>query len=205
MNSLSKAEWRAHVLRERRAVSSGTRAAEARALAATAVSVAGSTAPAGATVCAYVPVGSEPGSIEMLDALRAAGLRVLLRSPVNPARSSGPSSRAPKAGRGGPRTAGTLRSGVAGRRGRVRVRDLRPGARRGRAGHRLGRGAGFYDRTLGCADPARHSSRWYATASWCPHCPPTRTTSGCTTRSPGPRAGPAARRVTFATFAHSRK
>ncbi|NKU85931.1 5-formyltetrahydrofolate cyclo-ligase [Rhodococcus hoagii] len=129
------------------------RGGEARALAATAVSVAGSTAPAGATVCAYVPVGSEPGSIEMLDALRAAGLRVLLPVTVTrPARVGRVHGRR-RAGRGGPRTAGTHRSGVAGRRGRVRVRDLRPGARRGRAGTRLGRGAGFYDRTLGCADP----------------------------------------------------
>ena len=32
----------------------------------------------GDTVCAYVPVGSEPGSVAMLDALPGAGARVLL-------------------------------------------------------------------------------------------------------------------------------
>ncbi len=53
--------------------------------------------------------------------------------------------------------------------------------------------------------PARHSSRWYATASWCPHCPPTRTTSGCTTRSPRAAGWSGCATSDFATFAHSRK
>ncbi|BCN82606.1 5-formyltetrahydrofolate cyclo-ligase [Prescottella equi] len=154
MNSLSKAEWRAHVLRERRAVSSGTRAAEARALAATAVSAAGSTAPAGATVCAYVPVGSEPGSIEMLDALRAAGLRVLLPVTGEP----GPLEWAEFTGAEGLAAAGhglqepfgpVLPAGEVASASVIFVPALAVDER----GTRLGRGAGFYDRTLGYADP----------------------------------------------------
>ena len=36
------------------------------------------------------------------------------------------------------------------------------------AGVRLGRGAGFYDRTLGSPPPTRDWSRWSATRNWCP-------------------------------------
>lgn len=154
MNSLSKAEWRAHVLRERRAVPSGTRAAEARTLAAAAVSVAGSTAPAGATVCAYVPVGSEPGSIEMLDALRATGLRVLLPvtgepGPLEWAEFTGAEGLA-AAGHGLQEPSGpVLPAGEVASAAVIFVPALAVDER----GTRLGRGAGFYDRTLGCADP----------------------------------------------------
>lgn len=154
MNSLSKAEWRAHVLRERRAVSSATRATEARTLAATAVSVAGSTAPAGATVCAYVPVGSEPGSIEMLDALRATGLRVLLPvtgepGPLEWAEFTGVEGLAP-AGHGLREPTGpVLPTSEVAAAAVIFVPALAVDER----GTRLGRGAGFYDRTLGYADP----------------------------------------------------
>ena len=48
------------------------RAAEADALASAVVTVTGN------TICGYVPVGSEPGSVAMLDALVADGRRVLL-------------------------------------------------------------------------------------------------------------------------------
>ncbi|MCL2534875.1 MAG: 5-formyltetrahydrofolate cyclo-ligase, partial [Nocardiaceae bacterium] len=77
MNVPTKAEWRTRVLRERRAVPPETKHAEAEALVAFVTSVP--TDPeVGSTICAYVPVGSEPGSLDMLDALRDAGRRVLL-------------------------------------------------------------------------------------------------------------------------------
>ncbi|MBM4508708.1 5-formyltetrahydrofolate cyclo-ligase [Rhodococcus hoagii] len=154
MNSLSKAEWRAHVLRERRAVSSGTRAAEARALAATAVSVAGSTAPAGATVVrvracrlgtrfhrdarraacgrlrVLLPVTGEPGPLEWAEFTGAEGLAAAghgLQEPFGP----------------------VLPAGEVASASVIFVPALAVDER----GTRLGRGAGFYDRTLGYADP----------------------------------------------------
>ncbi|MBM4480575.1 5-formyltetrahydrofolate cyclo-ligase [Rhodococcus hoagii] len=154
MNSLSKAEWRAHVLRERRAVSSGTRAAEARALAATAVSVAGSTAPAGrrcartclsarnqvpsrcSTRCVrpglrvLLPVTGEPGPLEWAEFTGAEGLAAAghgLQEPFGP----------------------VLPAGEVASASVIFVPALAVDER----GTRLGRGAGFYDRTLGYADP----------------------------------------------------
>jgi 5-formyltetrahydrofolate cyclo-ligase len=154
MNSLSKAEWRAHVLRARREVSSDTRASEARTLATGAVSVAGSTASAGATVCAYVPVGSEPGSIEMLDALRAAGFRVLVPVTGEP----GPLQWAEFTGADGLAAAGHgLREPTGPVLPTSEVTSAAvifvPALAVDERGARLGRGAGFYDRTLGSADP----------------------------------------------------
>ncbi|MFC9517639.1 5-formyltetrahydrofolate cyclo-ligase [Nocardiaceae bacterium NPDC056970] len=154
MNSLSKAEWRAHVLRARREVTSDTQASEARTLATGAVSVAGSTASAGATVCAYVPVGSEPGSIEMLDALRAAGFRVLVPVTGEP----GPLQWAEFTGADGLAAAGHgLREPTGPVLPTSEVTSAAvifvPALAVDERGARLGRGAGFYDRTLGSADP----------------------------------------------------
>ena len=47
-----------------------------------------------------------------------------------------------------------------------------------RTGVRLGRGAGFYDRSLPLAAPRRGWSPWCATTSSSTGCPPNRTTSG---------------------------
>ena len=65
---------RAAVLSARRAVPGDVRRAEAEELGRRLVALLRS----GDTVCAYVPVGSEPGSTDVLDSLVAAGVRVLL-------------------------------------------------------------------------------------------------------------------------------
>ncbi|MGH3980236.1 MAG: 5-formyltetrahydrofolate cyclo-ligase, partial [Pseudonocardiaceae bacterium] len=69
--SAGKQELRRAVLAARAALPIEVHAAEAAALASAAGRFSG-------TVCAYHPVGSEPGSAALLDALRAAGCRVLL-------------------------------------------------------------------------------------------------------------------------------
>ena len=70
----TKATWRTNIVAARRAVSPEQRATEAAALRDHLLSVA----QPGTTVCAYVPVGSEPGHLDILDALVGAGVRVLL-------------------------------------------------------------------------------------------------------------------------------
>ncbi|MGW4356722.1 5-formyltetrahydrofolate cyclo-ligase, partial [Nocardia sp. NPDC004582] len=105
----------------------------------------------GGWVCAYVPVGAEPGSLALLDALRAAGARVLLPVTGEP----GPLTWAEYTGPGGLR------------RGRFGLREpdgdpvtdgisaastiLVPALAVDRRGVRLGRGAGYYDRSLNAA------------------------------------------------------
>lgn len=76
-----KRDWRNKLLAARRAVPAATRQAEAVALATAAVAAASAAA---GPVCCYVPVGPEPGSPHLLEALREAGYEVLL--PVLPAR-----------------------------------------------------------------------------------------------------------------------
>jgi 5-formyltetrahydrofolate cyclo-ligase len=142
---LSKAEWRDRILRARAAMTAAEHAEEATALASVAVSVA---AP---TVCAYVPFGTEPGSIELLNALVSTGSRVLLPvipdvvGPLEWAEYSGEEALVPGRLRGirepsGPRlgTAAAASADVV----------LVPALAVDRRGVRLGRGAGHYDRTL---------------------------------------------------------
>jgi 5-formyltetrahydrofolate cyclo-ligase len=98
-------------------------------------------------VAAYVPVGTEPGSLELLDALRAGDRQVLV--PV--VRRDGELDWA--------EYDGELRPGPLGLR-EPAGRRLGPGALAGvdvvlapalaadRRGNRLGRGAGYYDRAL---------------------------------------------------------
>jgi len=107
----------------------------------------------GGTVCAYVPVGAEPGSIEMLDVLLQRANRVLL--PV--ARTTADNS--PVALQWGEYRPGQL---VAARFGLLEPAGpwlpatalaeasvvLVPALAVDRTGVRLGRGRGFYDRTL---------------------------------------------------------
>jgi 5-formyltetrahydrofolate cyclo-ligase len=128
------------------------RAARATALAASAVRLAATT---GGPVCAYVPVGSEPGSPELVAALHAAGNEVLLPvvppvgGPLEWAAYTGPESLA--AGPLGLREPTGPRLGPAAI-ARARL-VLVPGLAADRSGVRLGRGGGHYDRTLPLAAP----------------------------------------------------
>jgi DNA-binding CsgD family transcriptional regulator len=70
----TKSAIRARVLEARRAVPPHLHDAEARALAGHLEQLAGNAR----TVCAYLPVGDEPGSAAMLDGLTRRGIRVLL-------------------------------------------------------------------------------------------------------------------------------
>ncbi|MBF6215258.1 5-formyltetrahydrofolate cyclo-ligase [Nocardia puris] len=144
-----KHAWRAEILTRRSAVPAEERARDAAGLAET---VAGLDVPE--WVCAYVPVGSEPGSIAMLDALRAGGARVLLpltggKEPLDWAEYTGERDLRPaKYGLrepAGPR----LGSDAVGKAGLILI----PALAVDRRGVRLGRGAGHYDRTLGAARP----------------------------------------------------
>jgi len=115
----------------------------------------------GSTVCAYVPVGTEPGSIEMLDMLLRRSGRVLL--PV--ARTNGDGIKGmPLPLRWGEYRPGAL---VAGPWGLLEPPEpalpesaladaalvIVPALAVDRLGVRLGRGRGFYDRSLGGRDP----------------------------------------------------
>ncbi|WP_330185660.1 5-formyltetrahydrofolate cyclo-ligase [Nocardia sp. NBC_01503] len=155
-----KAAWRAEILARRKALAPETREHEADALIRQigvlpwrfpAPPVRGAAPGVAETmwVCAYVPVGGEPGSIAMLDALRARGARVLL----------------PVTGEPGPLEWAEYRGPERLRRGRFGLREpdgepiadalglaeviLIPALAVDRRGTRLGRGAGYYDRSLG--------------------------------------------------------
>ena len=150
----TKADLRASILSARRAVAAHVRSAEADILR---KRLAELTRPED-TVCAYVPVGSEPGSPAMLDALIAGGVRVLL-----------PIARNDDAGAPRPLAWGEYRGELmAAQFGLLEPPEpwlpaaaigaaamvVVPALAVARDGVRLGRGAGFYDRSLGLADPA---------------------------------------------------
>jgi len=147
---LSKAEWRTRITAERRSQVTEERAREAAALASAAARLPGE------VVCAYMPFGTEPGSRSLLDQLLDQGKRVLL--PIVPAEPGplgwavyeGPSSLGPGRLRGlleptgrrfGPDTLGTADL------------VLIPALAVDDEGVRLGRGAGYYDRSLSFAAP----------------------------------------------------
>ncbi|MEU0873578.1 5-formyltetrahydrofolate cyclo-ligase [Nocardia brasiliensis] len=142
-----KHAWRTEILARRTALPPDEHAAEARALAA---AVAGLD-PHG-WVCAYVPVRGEPGSLELLDAMRTAGARVLLPvtgppGPLDWAEYLGRESlRRAKYGLLEP-TGAALTSAAVGWAELILV----PALAVDRRGVRLGRGAGYYDRTLAAA------------------------------------------------------
>jgi 5-formyltetrahydrofolate cyclo-ligase len=110
-------------------------------------------------VCAYVPIGFEPGSIAFVDTLLQLGVHVLL--PV----ASDDADGVPQPMRWGAYLPGGL---LAARMGLQEPREpwlppaavadaavvFVPALAVDRAGARLGRGAGFYDRTMGLAGPA---------------------------------------------------
>jgi 5-formyltetrahydrofolate cyclo-ligase len=144
----AKWEFRRRLVAARRAVPAAVREREAAALAATPLpGLPG-------TVCAYWPVGAEPGSPELLDGLVRRGCPVLL--PV--VNSPGPLDWAQYTGPGLlqvgplglPEPAGS-RLGCAAIATAVLV--LVPALAVDRTGVRLGRGGGHYDRTLPLATP----------------------------------------------------
>lgn len=150
----TKAEWRARLLAERAAVPVGVHQDEARALAAAVLAAPGLAA--GATVCCYLPFGSEPGSLTVLDAVVSAGARVLLPvvpetpGPLEWSAYTGASSLVNGRLRGVREPAGP-RLGP----GAIAVASLVlvPALAVDYAGVRLGRGAGYYDRSLPLAGP----------------------------------------------------
>ncbi len=146
---------RTAILASRRAVSPEVHDAEAKALCGHLPDVV-----TGAqTVCAYVPITFEPGSVAFLDTLLALGVQVLL--PVARDDADG----VPQPMQWGQYQPGGL---VAARMGlqepqepwlpAAAVADAAvvfvPALAVDRAGARLGRGAGFYDRTLPLARPS---------------------------------------------------
>jgi 5-formyltetrahydrofolate cyclo-ligase len=143
-----KAALRERLLAARRSVTDDVRAAEARSLVEHVETLVN-----GGVVCAYVPVGAEPGSVEMLDALLRHAGRVLL--PV--ARTAADdSSTAMQWGDYRPGELVPARFGLLEPAGpRLPATTLAeagvvlvPALAVDRSGARLGRGRGFYDRTL---------------------------------------------------------
>lgn len=108
----------------------------------------------GASVAAYVSAGTEPSTTRLLEALRAAGVRVLLPvlladDDLDWAPYAGP--HAWRTGRRGLQEPDAAAVGV----DAVAEVDLVlvPGLAVSRAGHRLGRGGGSYDRALARVAP----------------------------------------------------
>lgn len=154
MTGATKAALREQVLAARSGVAEDIRAAEARKL----NEQLGLAVNSGSTVCAYVPVGTEPGSVAMLDLLLARARRVLL--PV--ARTAGDGT--PMRLRWGVYRPAEL---VPGRWGLLEPPEpwlpesalaeaemvVVPALAVDRRGTRLGRGRGFYDRSLDGRNP----------------------------------------------------
>jgi 5-formyltetrahydrofolate cyclo-ligase len=154
MPTTSKAALREKLLAARRGVPHEVRAAEARLLDQQLELIV----PRGSTVCAYVPVGTEPGSIDTLDTLLRRSVRVLLPA-VRTAADDTPL----------PLRWGEYRPGALTRErwGLLEPPEpllppsalaeadlvLVPTLAVDRSGVRLGRGSGFYDRSLGGRNP----------------------------------------------------
>ncbi|ULN40666.2 5-formyltetrahydrofolate cyclo-ligase [Mycolicibacterium crocinum] len=151
----TKAQHRAALLAARREVPDAVRAAEALAL----CEHLGEFVSASDTVCAYLPVGTEPGSPQLVDRLRELCARVLL--PVARSDADG----GPLALLWGVYVPGGL---VSARFGLLEPAEpwlpasalgeadlvLVPALAVDRRGVRLGRGGGFYDRSLPICRPA---------------------------------------------------
>ncbi len=149
VDEIAKSEWRRRLSAARRAVPVAVREAEAAALAAAPLPLE-----LPGTVCAYWPVGAEPGSPALLDDLVRRGYRVLLPTvgppgPLDWAEYTGAESL--QAGPMGLREPAGPRLGCAAIAAAVLV--LVPALAVDRHGVRLGRGGGHYDRTLPLAAP----------------------------------------------------
>lgn len=143
-DDLGKAEWRARLTAARNELSQAQRVLEAGSLVEALAKM-----PLPDTVCCYVPFGTEPGSVAWLDLFRDAGARVLL--PVIPA-AAAPLDWAEHTGQLAPgRLRGVLEP-TGPRLGPAALSEaglvLVPALAVDRGGARLGRGAGYYDRTL---------------------------------------------------------
>ncbi|WNV82196.1 5-formyltetrahydrofolate cyclo-ligase [Umezawaea sp. Da 62-37] len=145
-----KNDERGRLLAARRAVPAAQRALDAAALAAGVLDVvAAFGVPAGGTVCAYLAVASEPGSIELIDVLRAAGFRVLLPIVVGAAPLDWAEYTGDHALRPGPHglrepAGAPLGSRAISEAALVLVPALAVDGR----GARIGKGGGHYDRSL---------------------------------------------------------
>lgn len=152
-----KKQWRRRLRAARREQPADVRAARGAALAAAVVELARTLDPPARDrpVCAYLPMGTEPGWAAGLDALVAAGHEVLLPvvppepGPLDWARYEGPDT--PGAGPIGLREPTGPRLGPAaiGQAGLVLV----PALAADRRGVRIGQGGGYYDMTLPLAAP----------------------------------------------------
>ena len=154
MATAGKSAWRESLIAARRRIADDVHAAEARMLAQYLERVV----TPGSTVCAYVPVGTEPGSVEMLDMLLGRSRRVLL--PVARTTADGTPMRL----QWGEYRPGAL---IRGHWGLLEPPQpwlpesalaeaemvVVPALAVDRRGARLGRGRGFYDRSLDGRNP----------------------------------------------------
>ncbi|MFC6014175.1 5-formyltetrahydrofolate cyclo-ligase [Nocardia lasii] len=144
----TKYAWRREIGATRAQLDPAEHAVEAAALAGATAQLTGTDE----VVCAYVPVRGEPGDLRMLDAVRGRGATVLLPvtgepGPLSWARYDGADSlRKARYGLLEPATE-TLPPEVVASSTTILV----PALAVDRRGVRLGRGAGYYDRTLGAA------------------------------------------------------
>ena len=147
-----KARWRAQLIAGRRGIPAELRATHAAALTRAALQLAAET---GGPVCTYLPIGTEPGSAELPEALRSAGHEVLLPvvpaqlGPLDWARYDSPDDLGP--GPIGLREPTGTRLGPTAIAGAKLV--LVPALAVDRRGIRIGKGAGYYDRSLPLASP----------------------------------------------------
>jgi 5-formyltetrahydrofolate cyclo-ligase len=160
MATTSKAALRKRLLAARRGVADNVRVAEARMLCRQLEALENFVS-SGSTVCAYVPMGREPGSLEMVNTLLRRSARVLL--PV--ARMT--ADNAPLPLRWGEYRPGALISGPWGLLEPAEpllpesalaeaTLVIAPALAVDRSGVRLGRGQGFYDRSLSGRNPQAH-------------------------------------------------